>query len=325
MAVFEIYKYFFKQTTEETLFVKGTSDKLIDKAQELFDEMLQGDRPFPLKKENRDHTISPLDNEVLAKSDRVALMLVCNEKHKKYQDKKDDKDLEYFPGCYVVFDNREGIANLAIERTPAFENNPDKVSLLLQKAINDAFYLKEIQLKIEIRCKVKEASLWDIVDHQVNYYNDRISKVVFNFPIPGKIAGIDAPSEMKDKLEIMASIASAINGAKGSYHVEAERGKSLHLQRTQEDLAQMVHLCSRNVYDIYVYFQYYGLYRFGADEKALSSLDDRFIKNFKDRQIVMLPPGESGFELMDWLDKVRYITEDFKDAVPLAKKRKKRN
>ena len=323
MAVFAIYKYDFVQSKDGNLFVEGTTDKLIDKAQELFDGMITGDRPFPVNIKKRDNTLSPLENEVIVKRERVSLMLICNEKHKKYQDKKDDKDLEYHPGCYVLIDNRDNIANIAIERTSAFDNNTDKVSLLLQEAINDAFFANGIMLKIEIRSKVKEATLWEIVNHQLYNYNDRVTKVVFNFPIPGKVAGIDASHEMKDRLKIMSSIASAMNAARGSYHVEAERGGSLRLEQAQEDLAQMVHLCSRNVYDIHIHFKYYGIYRFGSEEKALSSMNDEFIENFKSGQLVNLSNGEIGFEIVEWLNNVRQITEEFKDAIPTTKKRKR--
>lgn len=325
MPVFAIYKFDFVLSKEGNLFSHGTTDNLIDKAQEIFDGLIKGYRPFPVNLEQNDKTLIPLENEVLAKHNRVALMLVCNEKHKKYQDKKDEKDLEYHPGCYVIIDNRDSIANIAIERISAFDNNPDKVALILQKAINDKLFSEGFPLKIEIRSKVQESTLWQIVEHQVKYYNDRITKVVFSFPVPGKVAGIDAPSEMKDKLAVMSAIASAMNAAKGSYHVEAERGRTLHLEQTQDDLAQMVHLCSRNAYDIQVHFKYYGLYRFGSEEKALSSIHDGIIERFKNGQIIVLYNGTSGFELVQWLDDVRKITENFKHVTPNAKKRKRRN
>lgn len=325
ISVFAIYKYDFVLSTERNIFAKASTDNPLDKAQEIFDGLIKGDRPFPVNFEKKDKTLAPLDNEVLAKHERVSLMLVCNEKHKKYQDKKDDKDLEYHPGCYVIIDNREGIANMAIERTAAFDNNPDKVAILLEKAINDKFFSERILLKVQIRSKAQESTLWQMVEHQVKYYNDRVTKVVFSFPVPGKVAGIDASSEMKDKLAVMSSIASAMNGTRGSYHVEADKGRTLHLEQTQEDLAQMVHLCSRNAYDIQVYFQYYGLYRFGSDEKALSSMPNVYIEHFKHGQIVNFEDDTNGFELVRWLDDVRRITEKFKNVLPTAKKRKRRN
>lgn len=323
MSTFAIYKYDFRLSNEENIFVKGTTDKLLDKAQELFNGLIHGERPFPLVHMKRDKTEVPLENEVMIKRDRVSVLLVCNEKHKKYQDKKDDKDLEYHPGCYVIIDNRDGIANIAIERTSAFDNNTDRVCELLQQAINKTFFAQGIMLNIEIRSKVNEASLWEIVKHQVSNFNDRITKVVFNFPVPGKIAGIDASNAMKDKLAIMSSIAGELNGAKGSYHIEADKGASLRLEQTQEDLSQMVHLCSRNVYDIHVHFQRYGIYRFGADEKALSSLKDDVIEQFINGHSAFMSNGEQSFNLLQWLDDVRKITENYKDVLPTAKKRKR--
>ena len=323
MAVFAIYKYDFRLAEEGNLFIKGTTDKLLDKAQELFNGFLTGDKPFPIQMPKRDKTSVRLDNEVTCKRGDVCLLLVCNEKSKKIMEKKDEQEIFYHPGCYVIIDNRKGVANIAIERTPAFDSNPDKVCQLLEKAINDKFLIEEIGLKIEIRSKVREATLWEMVDHQTHDYNDVITKVVFSFPNPKKVAGIDANYKMKKKLAVMASITNALNGVKGSYHVEAEKGETLRLEQTQEDLAQMVHLCSRNVYDISVHFKYYGVYRFGSEEKAQSVIKDEFIENFKMGQLAILDNGEKGFEMEQWLNDVRRITEGFRDAIPAKKTRKR--
>ena len=52
-------------------------------------------------------------------------------------------------------------------------------------------------------------------------------------------------------------------------------------------------------------------------------MNDEFIENFKNGQLVMLPNGEYGFEIEEWLNNVRQITEGFKDAIPTTKKRKR--
>ena len=325
MAVFAIYKYDFRLADEKNLFVKGTTDKLLDNAQDIFNGFLTGDKPFPIQLPKRDKTSVRLDNEVTCKRDDVCLLLICNEKSKKIMEKKDEQEIFYHPGCYVIIDNRKNIANIAIERTTAFDSNPDKVCKLLEKAINDKFIIEEIGLKIEIRSKVREATLWEMVDHQTIDYKDRITKVSFSFPNPEKVSGIDADYKMKDKLAVMASIANALNGVKGIYHIEANKGETLRLEKTQEDLAQMIHLCSRNVYDIAIYFKYYGIYRFGAEERALSTLKDEYIENFIYGRLAILDNGEKGLELEQWLNDVRRITEGFKDATPTKKIRKRGN
>ena len=137
MAIFAIYKYDFRLAEEGNLFLKGTTDKLLDKAQEIFNGFLTGDKPFPLQMPKRDKTSVRLENEVTCKRGDICLLLICNEKSKKFMEKKDEQEIFYHPGCYVIIDNRKGVANIAIERTPAFDSNPDKVCQLLEKAIND--------------------------------------------------------------------------------------------------------------------------------------------------------------------------------------------
>ena len=55
MAVFAIYKYDFRLAEEGSLFIKGTTDKLLDKAQEILNGFLTGDMPLPLQMP--DHTV----------------------------------------------------------------------------------------------------------------------------------------------------------------------------------------------------------------------------------------------------------------------------
>ena len=326
MTIFAIYKYVFTLADEGDLFVEGTTDRLLDKAQEIFDGMITGDKPFPVSLPKRDNTATRLDTEVVCKRGRVSLLMICNEKSKKIMEKKDEQEITYHPGCYVVIDNREGVANVAIERTPAFDGNPDRVCRLLEKAINDKFVMEHVNLKVELRSKVRETTLWQMVDNQTTNYRDKVTKVSFSFPNPKKVAGIDADGKMKGKLKVLSAIANALNAAKGTFHVEANKNDALRLERTQEDLAQMVHLCSRNAYDIAVHFKHYGLYRFGADEKALSLLDDEIIKDFCNGHLAMLKDGSQGFGLEEWLNEVRHTTEkDFKDATPAKKTRKRRN
>ena len=56
MAVFAIYKYDFRLAEEGSLFIKGTTDKLFNKAQEILNGFLTGDMPLPLQMPKRDKT-----------------------------------------------------------------------------------------------------------------------------------------------------------------------------------------------------------------------------------------------------------------------------
>lgn len=322
MSTYAIYHYDFRETREGALKFEDSNETTFGKAQEILEGLLQGKQTFPMFRPKRDGTNAVLDNEVLAKKGRTTLMLVCNEKEKSYTEKREDKKFSYHPGCYVIIDNRDDVSNIAIERNPAFESNPDKVCKLLQEAINRKLY--DYRIEIEIRCKVREATVWQIVDRQTNENHDRVMKVVFNFPIPGKVKGIDATKKMKKKLATLASIGRGMNAVKASYHMEADNERGLQLEKTQEDFAQMVELCTTNAYDIQVHFKYYGIYRFGADERAYCSLDDETLEEFENSTTNFSDEGDTIFKLNIWLDKVRHISKDYKDALPTPKKRKKR-
>lgn len=322
MSTYAIYHYDFRQAREGALKLEGSKETTLDKAQEIFEGLLQGKQTFPMTRQKRDGTNAVLDNEVLAKHGCTTLMLVCNEKDKSYMEKKEDRKLSYHPGCYVIIDNRDDVANIAIERNSAFESDPDKVCLLLQEAINRKLY--DYRIEIEIRCKVREATVWQVVDRQTCDNGDRVTKVVFNFPIPGKVKGIDATKKMKKKLATLASIGRGMNATKASYHMEADKDSTLHLEQTQEDFAQMVELCTTNAYDIQVHFKYYGIYRFGADERAYCSLDDEILEDFENSITTFSDEGDTVFRLNIWLDNVRHLSKDYKDALPTPKKRKKR-
>ena len=89
MAVYAIYHYDLRQTQESALIFENSEETTLDRAQEVFEGLLQGKKPFYIPRPKRDGTNAVLDNEVLAKNDRTTLMLICNEKSKNYMEKKD--------------------------------------------------------------------------------------------------------------------------------------------------------------------------------------------------------------------------------------------
>ena len=322
MAVYAIYHYDFSQTQETALKFEGSKETPLDKAQEVFESLLQGEKPFLIRNTRKDAIEEWLDNEVVKKHEKTTLMLVCNEKHKKYMEKKQENVFVYPPACFVIFDNRDDVANIAIERSPSFDNDPDKVCVLLQEAINNK--LKDYRLEISIRPKLREAGVWEVVENQTKTYDDRITKVVFNFAVPDKVKGIDAPKDLRKNLQALSSLCKAFDAVKASYKVEADKNGTLKMDRTQKDMAQMVQLCATNAYDLSIHFRYYGVYRFGADERAFSSLNDAFVNEFINGVTTYDNQGNTTFNLCLWLNDVRRVIEGYKDGKPVSKKRKKR-
>lgn len=327
MAVYALYKYDFRYAEQGNIMLPDGQRTPLDKAQEVLDELLKGNNPLPLSRirQNapKEEQTVVLANEVLFKLDGVTLMLLCNEKRHHYQERKEESELTYHPGCYVLVDNRKDIANIAIERTKAFENNPDKVRDLLQEALNKK--LEEQGLQVSIRAKVREATVWQVVEDYTQRYNDPIRKVVFDFPVPGKVSGIDTTPAMRKNLAAISAIAAGIEGAKGSLKIEAEKEGALHIDQTQEDMAQMVRLCSSNAYDIQIHFKYHRIYRYGDFEKAMGNMDDHIIDDCLCGQLSAAEGSDTPvFRLIKWLDEIRGVIKDYNDEEKAVKKRKRR-
>lgn len=319
MAVYQIYKLLFNRSRQGNLLSTMDGRSAYDKAQELLEEMLSG--KLPTTKEKRDKTLVPLDNYVEKRRDGVTVMVICNERNHKYKEKMEDLELVYHPGCRVIIDNRPGVAQIAIERSSSFDGKTDPVRMILQEALCKLF--DEYQLTVEIRAKKREGTFWEAVDEQCLTYHDTITHVVYEFPDEDEVGPVDAPRQTMDKLSLLKSLNAAMNAARGVYHAYSDKNKVITLDRTCEDIANMVAMCCHNGYNISVHFKHYGLYRFGTDIKALSQLKDDVVKEFVSGQMVMGKAEEGEFGLIHWLDEVRKVTENYKDEEPVEKKRKR--
>lgn len=220
---------------------------------------------------------------------------------------RDERNLEYHPGCYAIFDCREGVAQLAIERIAAFENKPDKVSEILASTLSKA--LRPFGLDIEIRPKLREGNFWEAVEEQTLTLKDQVRRVSFFFPKRDNIGPVDAVDYMKRKVMVLQSMLSGVNAAKGEFKMEASQKGSLLLERTQRDMAEMVSLCCRNGYKMAVYFRHYGVYRFGEQVRAFDRLESEVIDQFIHGQSCF---GDQSWDLLIWLDEARTRTLNYK-------------
>ncbi len=325
MAVYSIYKYELSQISElEAMIIcEESHDTPLALAQEVFDGLFQGLRPLNITKENKEKVIIPLENEIVSRRERLTILLVCNEKTLKYTEKKDERELISHPGCYVIIDNREGIAQMAIERSPSFQSNPDKVCLLLQQAINDK--LAAYRLKIDIRGKVREAPFWEVIRQQTVEHQDRIKWIKFNFGVPEESAGIDATEEMKAMISGLNKLGRLMGAEKGQYMYNASETGTLRMDQTEEDMAQVIHYCSTNAYDISVGFRYYGVYRYGREERAFAQLEDAVMDDYIHERPTTDSDGNAAWGLMLWFDNMRRMYEDYRDVAPTKKKRKRKS
>lgn len=321
MAVYQIYKILFNRSRQTNLLSTMDGRSAYDKAQELLEQMLSG--KLPAEKVKRDKTVVQLDNYVERKRDGVTVLVLCDEQTYHYKEKMKEDEFVYHPGCRVIIDNRPGVAQIAIERSSSFNNNPDTVRDILQVALNKWF--DQYQLTVEILAKKRQGTFWDTVHEQCDTFKDKIKRVTYEFPDESEVGPVDAPSPVLDKLAMLRSLNASLNAARGIYHAYSDKKKEIVLDRSREDIANMVAMCCNNGYSITVSFRKYGLYRFGSDIKALVNLKDDVVKEFVNGQMIIGKAEEGEYDLVHWLDEIREITEKYTDESPTQSKRKRRN
>ncbi len=320
MNKYAICKYVFSKSQEKGSMFNNNGESAFEKAQEVLESMLQA-KKLNIYRTKSDGDVIHYPNDVFRNFSHVTVMKVCNVKYLK-------KCMEYHtmldetnPWCNVVIDNREGICQIAIEKSGAFDGHPDTVKDLLQETFGRQ--LAEYGICIDIEAKVRTAEFWDFVNEQCNDQHDTISRILLEFPNPRNVWPIDAPKQAYRKLEIMSSLICAVGAVKGSLRLDADKEKTLLLDRQHQDLAEIVSLCCSNGYSIAVYFRDLGIYRYHDEVRAVYKMEDRVIDDFVNGTMVTKDGTTEGtFELIQWLDKIREIIKDYKDARPASKKRK---
>ena len=320
MANFVIYKTVFEEAEQKGLF----GEKALDKAQELFSGMFAGEKlTITKKKRNAEQVL--LENEVEWKDGDIIVLFVCNDLSIKYFDKKEEKKQKSTPGCYVIIDNRPEAGLIAIEKASAFDNETDAVRNILQNSFNSRLSM-DYGFKVNFRAKTSAEDFWKIVHDRVEREGDEVKRIEFEFPNMKKVdkKSIKAPKDTQKKLIYLSQLATSINAEKGLLNMVSEEGKALLVDQTCTDIAEMVHMCCVNGYSLGVQFSQYGMYRHGAEARALIPMAKEIIDEFVNGQTVHANGGKSTYRIVSWLDDVRKKTEKYKDEEKTKKGRKRR-
>ena len=316
--LYQIYKYELKKIDAPNGMI--LEDVPLDKAQDKLYELLHGDNPLNICRPGKGDEQVKLDNYVEAKCDGVIVLMICNERAYTVTERKTKKKEYEHPGCYVVIDNRQNVAQLAIERFSAFDNDSDKVCVYLHEALKYALSL--YGLGISITAKAQSVEFWQMIDSHTRA-GERIKRVSFRFSSPKDTAGIDAPEQLLNKLELIHALQRATGGASGELNLFASEAGGLRMDQTNKDLAEMVCLCHNNAYDLEVDFSDYGLYRSGTEEKALCPMAEDIVTDFIHGITKINEDGKVHYELITWLDKRRITYENYEDR-PVKPARKGR-
>ena len=321
MPNFVIYKYDFKEG-EKTLLSTETGKTTLEEAQKHFAKLL-GKKQMNLYRMEKNNTESTIyKNDIFCTRNDITLMSVCNEKSvsiwKEYKENKESS----FPFCHVIIDNREGVCQIAIEQATAFKSDTDKVRDILEESIQRE--LTELSIKFEIRPKMKVKNFWEMVEEQRTVKNDIIKQVVFEFPHPDKVIGMDAPPNMSERLRILSGLAESLGASKGKLTYEDSSERGLQMDRTSEDLAQMVSLCCNNAYRIAVNFKNMGIYRYGDLVRAVYPIEDKILAEFTGgQQTITEENDKQSFALCEKMEDIRNMTKDFNDEQKLKPRGKR--
>ena len=322
MPNFIIYKYDFKEG-EKTLLSPESGKTALEEAQTHFAKLLKGKQMnlYQMEKNNTESTI--YKNDIFCTRNGISLMTVCREREVSIW--KDYKELieSSFPFCHVIIDNRDGVCQMAIEQAKAFKSDTDKVRDILQESIQRE--LTELGIKFEIRPKMKVKKFWEMVEEQRTVKKDVIRKVEFEFPHPDKVKGMDASSNMSDRLKILTSIAESMGATKGKVMYENLSEVGLQMERTSEDLAQMVSLCCNNAYNIAVHFKKMGIYRYGDLVRAVYPIEAKMLADFTGGQATIGDNAEApSYALCDKMEDIRNLTKDYNDEQKLKPRGKRK-
>lgn len=308
-----IYKYDFKAAPQARSLLAENNRPLTDprEAQALLGRLLDG-KSLSLTSTNRSGETVVHENDIRRTEAGLTLIDICNEKQVSLTEHYRPKTVKDYPFLRVVIDNREGVAQIAIEKKTTAFPSTDRVSALLEENLNRT--LAPYGLVIEIRPKMQSRDFWRTVRYQTQERGDVVKSVSFNFDNPREHTPIDASEEMKRRMEYFNVLGAAMSAAKKALVFSPSKGDGLSLTEEQKDLAELVEMCCRNGYSIGVQFREMGLFRVGSLGVAVFNVDDRIVNDFEcGARNVFGAGGVPAYELAERMESIRNLTHQYED------------
>lgn len=240
--------------------------------------------------------------------DLVLMQLCSNKKVSKtinFQKVKEDTH----PFCNLLFDLRPDSLLLAIEKSGAFDRDPDAVRDLVQEFFKHLI-APQCGYWVTFGNMVRPIDFWEFVEER-RRDNDEIRKIEFDFPSEKK-DNIKGDDDIVAFLRYSRSLGQAFNAAMQQWIYESST--SLRLQQTNEDVRRLVDFFLFNAYDITIHFKDRGVCRSTKDvNKPIFKLfTENFIDEFIIGQTVLNEDtGETSFNILMWIDRRKPELEDY--------------
>lgn len=319
MAVFAIYKCIISAIVDD-VYIANPKEHL-PQGQELLENVLLH-LPTATKK-NKNGEEKPYTTKVLSNSQNIHIMLISDPKDVKLTDEQQVQyDADHFPPCHVIFDNRDDIGLLAIEKSSdAFRNNTDRLRDVLEDIISKELF--QYHLKVELNIKKQVGEFWEVVDLNRSI-GDWVKSIKFSFPNPNNttLTQINRAAIESEYIRALGVVTRTLEATRGTIEFGTEDEKGLRM-KNEEDLAHMVCLCCDNGYDISVLFAKSGEYKYGDEKRMLRELNmkaiEEHIQQTDDDNTLW-----SKRYLIDWLDDIYKDSQNYIDAHTITNTRKRR-
>lgn len=256
--------------------------------------------------------------EILAHFEDIVLLTIENNKAKHtIEDKKDIKH-PHHPYCHIAIDNRKGHQLLAIERSSAFDGNPEKICKIICEGMNYRMAFTNVEISYKEKYKAR-TEFWKTVNEIKTLFDDSVNQIRLDFdrkkikgskPNSGDMMGMVAALAIKAQTN-----SSVLFGTNGNEEVK--------LDDIREDLMGIADICMKQKeYDLVLRFRKFGLYKYGADIKAQFGVEDSVLDDFAAGKKELEEDNPDGtFGLLQWFDRINKLMEEYEDTTPILQRR----
>ena len=224
------------------------------------------------------------------------------------------KQYESNPPCFIIIDNRQGKAQMAIEIDTAAWSKTNLVRDLLQENLNRE--LEPFGLAVKIWSKMQKSDYWNYVSYRQRKEGRGIKKMTFHFPNTKIRPSIETTIGLSNHLKTLMELINSLGAGQGELSIHPPTNDYL-LKKKLADIKKMVALCASSEYSLSVTFDDDITYRCNENLRAELPMNiPSALNDFENGQMNTF----FEFDIERWLDWVVEQTEKYKDAEQIIAK-----
>lgn len=303
MANFLFYRYRFEKTGDQNLFSEQTGEHLTEEninermAEDLRSKGSRADKKLNLYAMKTDRSgvqsSEQYYNEIMRVADRIALLQVRNNKHKKVmpKDSTETVDVDHFPFCWVIVDTRLGSTAILVQLKKDTFRNADDVADLIRSYVTRTLGLAQLGWEMTLEKRNCVGTIWDIVRSRTAAGRDRVK--MLSIIIEKKRA-----NEANEVDKALQMVLEKLAAPEGEMRLTSDDDAKKLLDETKEDVRNTVDMLIDNQYRMRIGFEKSGSVEYGRAAEAVYGVDDRVCQNFEEGADELVPD----YTLKYWLD-----------------------